>query len=65
MPLYGATCNWSGEADISANTAAFIRHAQIEERIVTARWSVKRGQVQADGVIQMCARINAELGSGV
>ena len=65
MPLYGATCNCSGEAEIADITAGFIRHAQIEERIVTARWRVKRGQVQAAGVIQIWARVNTELGSGV
>ena len=54
----------SGEGGIAVYTAACNKHSQIEERIVTNRWSVKREQIQAGGVIQICACINAELGSG-
>ena len=54
----------SGEEEIAVNTAACTKHAQIEERIVTNRWSVKREQIQVAGVIQICACIYAELGSG-
>ena len=49
---------------IAANTAACIRHAQIEEWIVTTWWSMKIRKVQAAGVIQIYVRINSELGFG-